>query len=130
MAIFDALVHRGPDRYVESWMPMDEVLQRVAARFLPAAIDRERGDRRIIAEADNLVDLGMNSTSDLVELHRKLVGLVAYVAIREEVRGPHSTSSSITARPVSPSSTNARKTERAAGRSSKSWRWRWRSTTS
>lgn len=88
MAVFDALIHRNPDRHTESWLPMEEVLRRVATRFPLANIDRERGDRRIRAEADNLVELGMSPTSDLVELHRKLVGRVAYVTIRAEVGGP------------------------------------------
>ena len=88
MAVFDALNHRGPDRHAESWMPMEEVLRRVVARFPLAVIDRVRGDRRVLAEADNLVDLGMSPASELVALHRKSVGRVAYVTIREEVGGP------------------------------------------
>jgi hypothetical protein len=88
VAIVDILYHRGPDRHVESWMPMEEVLRRVVARFPLAVIDRERGDRRIVAEADNLVELGISPTSVLVEQHRKMVGRVAYVTIREEAGGP------------------------------------------
>jgi hypothetical protein len=88
VAIIDTLYHRGPDRHVESWLPMDEVLRRVAARFPLVTIDRERGDRRVVAEADNLVELGMSPTSELVELHRKMVGRVAYVTIREDDNGP------------------------------------------
>ena len=87
MAIIDTLSHRGPTRYAETWMPMEEVLQRVAARFPLAVIDRERADQHVIAEADQMVEV-YGPTSHLVELHRKMVGQVAYVTIREEVRGP------------------------------------------
>lgn len=88
MAIVDTLIHRGPDRHVESWVPMEEVLRRVATRFPLAVIDRARGDRRVLAEADNLVELGVSPTSVLVELHRNMIGRVAYVTICEEASGP------------------------------------------
>jgi hypothetical protein len=87
MALFDALIHRGPEKYVESWMPMDEVLRRITARFPLAIVDRERGDRRVIAETDKLAELA-SPTSILVELHRKMIGRVAYVTIRGEAGGP------------------------------------------
>src|SRR5262249_30930087 len=87
VAIVDTLIHRGPDRHVESWLPMDEVLRRVTARFPLAVIDRERGDQRVIAEADKLEELS-SPTSVLVELHRKMIGRVAYVTIREDDDGP------------------------------------------
>ncbi len=86
VAIVDTLFHRRPNRHEESWMPTEEVLRRVAVRFPLATIDQERGDRRIIAEADNLAELA--GPSHLVELHRKMVGRVAYVTICDEASGP------------------------------------------
>jgi len=87
VAIVDTFRHRGPTRYAETWMPMEEVLQRVVARFPLAVIDRERADRHVLWEVEQMMPL-YGPTSDLVELHRNMIGHVAYVTIREEVGGP------------------------------------------
>ncbi|MBM3983435.1 MAG: hypothetical protein FJ304_24835 [Planctomycetes bacterium] len=87
MAITDCLIHRDPDPDAEGYLPPAELLRRVATLFPLAIIDRERGDRVIRAEADNLARL-MNPTDRLVELHRQAVGRVAYVTIRDATGGP------------------------------------------
>lgn len=87
MTMIDTLYHRGPTRYAETWMPTEEVLQRVAARFPLAIVDRVRADRHVIAEVDQMKEL-YGPTSHLVELHRKMIGKVAYVTVREEAGGP------------------------------------------
>ncbi len=87
MVIVDTLYHRGPDRHVESWLPMEEVLRRVAARFPLAVIDRERGDQKVRDHAVELSELSAHSL--VLESWRALEGRVAYVTIREETGGPH-----------------------------------------
>lgn len=86
MAIVDTLYHRGPDRHEESWMPMEEVLQRVAARFPLAVIDRKRGDRMVRDHAVRLAELDAHEV--VLNGWRALEGHVAYVTIRNEEGGP------------------------------------------
>lgn len=86
MPIVDTLFHRGPDRHVESWMPMEEVLRRVVARFPLAVIDRERGDRMVRDHAVELSELSAHSV--VLNGWRALEGRVAYVTVREEAGGP------------------------------------------
>ena len=57
MAIADALVTRNPnDLDASGWLPVDEVLRRVAERFPLAVVDRERGDRTVREAVDKLVE--------------------------------------------------------------------------
>ena len=86
MAIVDTLSHRSPDRHEESWMPMEEVLRRVAARFPLANIDRERGDRKVREHGDRLAKLHAHQV--VLDGWQALTSRVAYVTIREEVGGP------------------------------------------
>lgn len=86
MALVDVLCHRGPKKYVESWMPMDEVLQRVTARFPLAVVDRERGDQMV---RDHLADLiSLDAHTVVLENWKAMEGHVAYVTIRKNVDGP------------------------------------------
>lgn len=86
MALFDALIHRGPDRFVESWMPMDEVVRRVSARFPLAIVDRERGDQMV---RDHTVELTkLDAHTVVLENWKAMEGHVAYVTIREDADGP------------------------------------------
>lgn len=88
MAIVDSLMHRDPDPHLPGFLPPDELLRRVAARFPLAVVDRERGDRMVRAAADEMVGLGLPATDTLVANHRALEGRVAYVTVRERVGGP------------------------------------------
>ncbi len=86
MALFDALIHRGPDRFVESWLPMDEVVRRIVARFPLAIVDRERGDRMVRDHTDELIALDAHTV--VLESWKAMEGHVAYVTIREDTVGP------------------------------------------
>ncbi len=86
MALFDALIHRGPKKYVESWMPMDEVLRRIVSRFPLTVVDRERGDRIVRDHLAELIRLDAHTV--VVEDWKALEGHVAYVTILEETSGP------------------------------------------
>lgn len=86
MALFDALIHRGPKKYVESWMPMDEVLRRVTARFPLAVVDREQGDRMVRDHIAELIRLDAHTV--VLEDWKTMAGHVAYVSILEEMGGP------------------------------------------
>jgi hypothetical protein len=85
--LVDSLVYRHPDPHVEGFLPPAELLQRVANRFPLAVIDRERGDRIIQEGADRLAELS-SPTAGFAEDHRRLLGRVAYVTVREEQEGP------------------------------------------
>lgn len=86
MALVDILCHRGPEKYVESWMPMDDVLRRVAARFPLAVVDRERGDRMVRDHSADLISLDAHAV--VLENWKAMEGHVAYVTIRENADGP------------------------------------------
>ncbi|MBL8866076.1 MAG: hypothetical protein JNK93_11005 [Planctomycetia bacterium] len=86
MVLFDFLSHRGPKKYVESWMPMDEVLRRVTARFPLAIVDRERGDRMVRDHLAELIRLDAHTV--VLEDWKAMEGHVAYVTIREDAAGP------------------------------------------
>ena len=87
MAIIDSLVTRNPDDLdVTAWMPVKEVLRRIAARFPLAVVDRERGDRIVRERLARLVELSAHPV--ILNDCRALEGRVAYVTIRTEVGGP------------------------------------------
>ena len=86
MALFDALIHRGPKKYVESWMPMDEVLRRITARFPLAIVDRERADQKVRDHIAELIRLDAHTV--VLEDWKAMEGHVAYVTIREDTNGP------------------------------------------
>lgn len=86
MPLVDILTHRRPNKHIETWMPMEEVLKRVAARFPHAIIDRERGDRMVRDHGAHLAELSAHDV--VLNDWRALEGRVAYVTIREDVTGP------------------------------------------
>ena len=87
MALHDALLYRSADPLVGGgYLPPDELLRRVAARFPFAVIDRERGDQFV---RDGTARLAEVSAHDVVlNDWRALEGRVAYVTIRGEAGGP------------------------------------------
>lgn len=86
MPIVDALVTRNPnDLDVNGWLPVDEVLRRIAERFPLAVIDRERGDRMVREAIIKLVEVSAHTV--ILDDWRAMEGRVAYVTIRDQVDG-------------------------------------------
>jgi len=87
MAVADALITRNPDDLdVLGWLPVDEVLRRIADRFPLAVVDRERGDRIVREHAVRLAEVSAHAV--VLDDWRALEGRVAYITIREGVGGP------------------------------------------
>ncbi len=86
MAILDTLLFRSADPHAGGYLPQEELLRRVVARFPLAAIDRERGDQAV---RDHLIWLTEVSAPP-VNLNdwQSHTGQVAYVTVREEADGP------------------------------------------
>jgi hypothetical protein len=87
VAIVDALITRSPnDLDVNRWLPVDEVLRRIADRFPLAVVDRERGDRIVRESVVRLIEVSAHTV--VLDDWRAMEGRVAYVTIREAVGGP------------------------------------------